>query len=256
MTPSFPLRHWLQEAPFGLALSSGFFGFFAHLGLVSVLEEEGLLPGRISGSSAGALIGGLWASGLDTTRIRDGIFGLRKADFWDPGLGAGLLKGRRFNQLLEQWLPVRDFSQCRIPLAVSSYDLLSRRTRVLDQGLLAPAIQASCSLPVMFQPVRLAGRVLFDGGVKDRPGLAGMPAGRVLYHHLASRSPWRGRNGAHTKVPHREGLQAIVIENLPRVGPNQLEQGRAAFAVARNAMKQALSRPATGDILRIAPEDA
>ena len=183
--------------------------------------------------------------------MREVLFNLRKTDFWDPGPGFGLLRGRRFRALLEHWLPVRDFSDCRVPLTVSTYDLLGHRTRVLDQGALAPAIQASCSVPFMFHPVWLQPRPMLDGGIKDRPGLAGMPAGRVLYHHLASRSPWRRKHGAQTRIPSVPGLQAIVIENLPRVGPNQLGQGQQAFAAARAAIQDALDRPLNGPVLKI-----
>lgn len=241
------LRAWLAMAPFGLTLSSGFFGFFAHCGLLSALEEAGLRPSRVSGSSAGALVGGFWAAGLDTAPMREILTGLRKADFWDPAPGLGLLRGRRFRDLLERWLPVRDFADCRVPLTLSVYDVIARRTRVIDRGALAPAIQASCSVPLMFQPVWIDRRPLLDGGIRDRPGLAGMPAGRVLYHHLASRSPWRTRRGAHTRIPARPGLQALIIETLPRVGPNRLEQGPAAYEAARTAMRAALERPLPPD---------
>ena len=68
------LRQWLQAGPFDLTLSSGFFGFFAHCGLLSVLEDAGLLPHRVSGASASALIGGFWAAGLETLAMREMLF--------------------------------------------------------------------------------------------------------------------------------------------------------------------------------------
>jgi len=58
------LRDWLAERPFTLVMSSGFFGFYAHAGVVSVSEEPGLRPARIAGSSAGALVGALWGPGI------------------------------------------------------------------------------------------------------------------------------------------------------------------------------------------------
>jgi NTE family protein len=241
------LGEWLAAEPFGLALSSGFFGFFAHCGMLSALEDAGLLPARLSGSSAGALIAGFWAAGLDTVAMREILFGLRKQDFWDPAPGFGLLRGQRFLHLLESHLPVTEFADCRVPLAVSVFDVLSRRTRVLDQGTLAPAIQASCSVPFMFHPVWIQGRPLVDGGVRDRPGLAGMPQGHVLYHHLTSRSPWRRSNGAHTRIPEMPGLRTLVIEALPRVGPNRMLDGPRAYAAARNATQVALDTTITTD---------
>jgi NTE family protein len=252
--PGPSLRQWLAEDDFGLALSSGFFGFFAHCGLLCALEDAGLKPARVSGSSAGALVAGLWAAGLEGAALRELLFGLRKQDFWDPAPGAGLLRGRRFRALLERGLPVQTFAECRVPLAVSAYDLLANRTRVLDQGALAPAIQASCCVPFLFHPVRHGGRLLLDGGIRDRPGLAGMPPGRVLYHHLAARSPWRRKQGAHTVIPAAPGLQALVIENLPRSGPNRLDQGPQAFATAYAATQAALDRPLHGPVLRIGPD--
>src|SRR5689334_8453056 len=98
------LRQWLAEGPFALTLSSGFFGFFAHTGLMTALEDAGALPARLSGSSAGALVSGLWASGVDAPAIRDALLALRREDFWDPGFGLGLLRGRLFRERLEALL--------------------------------------------------------------------------------------------------------------------------------------------------------
>ena len=95
------LRQWLGERPFALTMSSGFFGFFAHAGLVSVLEDAGLLPARLSGSSAGALVAGIWASGVSATRIADELLALERAHFWDPAPGMGLLRGRLFEERLD-----------------------------------------------------------------------------------------------------------------------------------------------------------
>jgi NTE family protein len=247
MAPSTPLalRDWLRERPFSLSMSSGFFGFFAHAGLMSVLDDEGLEPARLAGSSAGALIAGLWAAGLPASRIREELFALRREHFWDPRPGPGLLRGRLFRERLEALLPARRFEDCRRPVSLSVFDVLSRRTRVIDRGPLAPAIQASCAVPFLFHPIWVDGRPLLDGGITDRPGIEGLPRGeRTLHHHLASRSPWRRRGSASMAVPERDGLTALVIEDLPRVGPFRLEQGPRAFDAARLAARAALDRPA------------
>lgn len=244
------LREWLSAEPFALGMSSGFFGFFAHTGVLGALEGEGLLPTRVAGSSAGALVTGAWAAGVSSADLGDELLALRRQDFWDPGLGAGLLRGRLFRARLEALLPVRDLSDCRVPAAVSVYDLVRRRVRVLDRGPIAPALHASCAVPFMFHPVRHAGGVLVDGGVRDRPGLAGLAdAPRVLFHHLESRSPWRG--AASLAIPKRPGLVTLVIEALPRSGPFQLDAGRRALRVAREATLRALDRPLAGDGVRV-----
>ncbi len=246
------LREHLSEAPFALALSSGFFGFFAHAGLMSVLEDEGLLPARLSGSSAGALVAGLWAAGVDAVQMREELFRLRREDFWDPRPGFGLLRGRLFRERLDAILPVDRFEACRARVSVSVFDVFSQKTRVLERGPLAPAIQASAALPVLFQPVWIEGRPLLDGGIADRPGLLGMPEGeRVFYHHLAARSPWRRRSSPALAVPKNKGLTALVIDALPRVGPFRLEMGARAFEAARRSTKAALERPIEEGVVRL-----
>ncbi len=237
------LREWLASAPFTLAMSSGFFGFFAHAGVLSVLEEEGLLPARVCGSSAGALVGGLWAAGLPAERIREELRALRREHFWDPRPGLGVLRGGRFRARLDSLAPVRTFEDCRVPLAVSAFDLGARRTEVLRAGELAPAIHASCAFPVLFQPVRIGGRLFLDGGVGDRPGMAGAGAEeRVLYHHLTSRSPWRRPGSPALRVPERPGMQVVAIEGLPRLGPFRLARGPEAMERAADWMREALGR--------------
>src|SRR5437762_11950148 len=99
--PSPTLAERLRAEPFELILSSGFFGFFAHAGVVAALEEVGLTPALVGGSSAGALVAGLWGAGVPAAAIRDRLFALKRADFWDPdpllGVGGkrgfGLLRG-------------------------------------------------------------------------------------------------------------------------------------------------------------------
>ncbi len=239
------LKEWLADGDFALAMSSGFFSFFAHTGMLTVLEDEGLLPTRVSGSSAGALVSGAWAGGVDAPVLAAELDRLERAHFWDPAPGPGLLRGRRFREKLERMLGDATFERTRVPAAVSAFDVRTRSTHVLSHGALAPAIQASCAVPLLFQPVAIGGRKYLDGGILDRPGLLGVPAGarRVLFHHIASKSPWRST----LEMPRREGMVTLVIEGLPRSGPFALEEGRRAFAAARAAMKRALAQGIEGD---------
>ena len=235
------LREFLREGPFALAMSSGFFGFFAHTGFLTVLEDEGLLPNRISGSSAGALVGASWAAGVDAPRLANSLLALERRDFWDPGVGAGLLRGALFGEKLASMMGRPTFSSTRVPVAVSGYHVRTRQTQVLASGDIGDAIRASCAVPVLFQPVWIEGRAYLDGGIRDRPGLHGMPRAekRVLYHHIASTSPWR----TSLAVPRRPGMVTLSIQNLPRSGPFKLDQGRLAYAAARKATQQVLDQP-------------
>jgi NTE family protein len=227
------LRTWLEEAPFSLALSSGFFGFYAHTGMLCALSEAGFQPETLSGSSAGALVAGCFAAGLSGDEIAAILFGLTRTDFWDPTPGIGLLKGSKFQALLEKTLPVTDFSETRLPLSMSVWDMRHRRTRVIQHGALSTAIRASCALPGLFQPVAHPLGWFLDGGIADRPGVAGLRGKkRVLYHHLHENRARR------QDIP--LGPQNLLLGELPRVSPFRLEAGRDAFTAAFRRTQLAL----------------
>ncbi|MGI9265505.1 MAG: patatin-like phospholipase family protein [Gammaproteobacteria bacterium] len=234
----------MLNEPFTLAMSSGFFSFFAHGGMLSVLEEEGIVPQGVAGSSAGALTGGLWSAGLSTTAISELYFSMSKASFWDPAPGPGLLKGERFRQLLREASPIDRIEQCRFPLVISAFDLFRLRIQILSDGPFAESIYASCAVPFLFRPIRIGSAYLIDGGVADRPGLAGVATReRVFYHHIASRSPWRRRNSVALRVPQRDNMVSLIIRQLPRPGPDRMRRGRAAWEAAREATLAALDEP-------------
>ena len=237
------LAEWLARAPFGLAMSSGFFGFYAHAGMLSALTARGLAPSHVGGSSAGALVAGAWAAGLSPDALADILLGLERAHFWDPSPGLGLLAGRKFDALLRDVLPITAIERCPVPMHLSVFDILARRTTVLRHGDLPRAIRASCAVPGMFQPVWIDRRPYWDGGILDRPGIVGMPAGRTLFHHLASRSPWRRPGSPSLALPRRPDLVSLVLADLPRSGPFKLDLGRRALAHAKAATTRALDLP-------------
>jgi len=242
------LHDWLAAEPFALAMSSGFFSFFAHTGMLASLTAAGFAPNLVAGSSAGALVGGAWAAGLDAATLRERLLAVRRDDFWDPSPGAGLLAGRKLDRILRDLLPVTAMSHCRVPVRVSAFDIAGRRTAVLDDADLADAIRASCAVPALFHPVWIDRRAYWDGGILDRPGLAGVAAGtRLLFHHIASKSPWRTR----LSVPRRTGMVTLVIDGLPRSGPFRLDAGRRALALAREATLRALEAPIVDGVVRV-----
>ncbi|HEY0192718.1 MAG TPA: patatin-like phospholipase family protein [Kofleriaceae bacterium] len=252
MTASPTLAEWLAERPFALAMSSGFFAFFAHTGMLSALLDRGLAPRLVSGSSAGALVGGAWAAGLAPDALAARLETLERGDFWDPALGAGLLAGERFDRLLRALLPVTRMRDCAVPVRISVFDILRRRTVVLDDAELPRAIRASCAVPGLFHPVWIERRPYWDGGILDRPGLAGViEADRVLFHHISARSPWRAPGAASLAIPRRAGMTTLVIDDLPRSGPFRLDAGRLALALAREATRRALETPVTDSVVRL-----
>lgn len=229
-------REWLAQGDFTLVLSAGFFGFFAHTGLLQALEQHALAPRRIVGVSAGALAGGLWASGLPAGSIAEALLSLRREEFWDPGLPlGGLLAGRKFFRKLQDVLAptgVEAFEDCPIPFTAVAFDLLQRKAQPLATGPLHSGIVASCTVPLMFRPIWRDGRLLVDGGVSDRAGRSAWdPQERALVHFFPSRrkvGPGRGESGVKGA-----NLAWLVTPDLPAVHPYALGRGRVALERAR-----------------------
>lgn len=246
---------WLAAEPFTLVLGGGFFGFFAHAGVVQALTTAGLAPARIVGVSAGALAGGLVAAGLEPDELVRMLPTIEKRDFWDPGLPlGGLLRGARFEALLRRHLEplgIERVEDCPIPLAVVAARPFPRRVRVIEHGRLTTAIRASCAVPLLFRPVRHEGRLLVDGGVSDRSGLAALaPGERAFFHDLPSRrrrSWWTAR--AETDRPTSTATRRVLrIEDLPAVTPAELSLGPIAIETARRATERWLIERVPGTV--------
>lgn len=241
------LAQWLAARPFGLAMSSGFFSFYAHTGMLSALLARGLVPAHVAGSSAGAMVAGMWAAGLPPEQLAEELQRLRREDFWDPALGVGLLAGKKFDAILRRLLPTHRIEECAVPVRISVFDILRRRTQILVRGDLPSAIRASCAVPGMFQPVWIDRRPYWDGGILDRAGIAEMPAGPLLFHHIAAPAPWSRTEPA---IPSRADMVSLVLDNLPRPHPWAMHEGRRALHVAREATEHALDQPVGDGVVR------
>ena len=139
----------------------------AHIGAIEELEERGFEIAAVAGTSMGALIGGMYASGhLDAFKKwmcsldKYKVFGL--VDFTISS--EGLVKGDRVIHAMEELVPDVRIEQMPVPFAAVAADLLTGREVVFDRGGLYDAIRASISIPSVFQPVRRDGMVLVDGG--------------------------------------------------------------------------------------------
>lgn len=246
------LQDWLKAEPFTLALSSGFFGFYAHTGCVLALRDAGLMPQRYTGASAGSLVAGFVASGMEQADMLDRLYALQREEFWDPKLGYGFLAGERMQAMLREMLPVQRIEDCPERLAISVFDVQTRKTVVLEQGDLAAAINASCAVPGMFHPVKIAGRYYLDGGILDKDGIAGIDkTERVFFNHLASRTFFRRYLMNTEKLPLRRNLKALVIEKMPRVSPYKLERGPEVVDIARAVTHEALKMSADRLVYRL-----
>jgi NTE family protein len=170
---------------FALALGAGGARGLAHIVIVEALEEMGVKPVAIAGSSIGAVIGAGYAAGLTARSMRRSLLTMAhspsdvmrrvmgaRATGWTDILGAGfgnplvMDAAKFYDALLGDLLP-RDFSELTIPLTVLTTDLHARSPFAYTEGALKPAVSASMAVPGLVQPVDLNGRTLVDGGVTD-----------------------------------------------------------------------------------------
>jgi NTE family protein len=238
------LKDWLQSAPYTIALSSCYFGFFAHVGVLSALEDHQLLPEKLSGASAGALAGIMWASGNSTSTLSSLLFNLTRDCFWDPGLGIGLLKGEKFRNSIIEMAAAKTLEHCQVPVAISTFDLLSLKTHVFRSGNLAECVYASCTVPLLFQPIRIENKLCFDGGIKDWAGCAGVKAGdRVLRIALFNKNRYLLNALPCANMVNDQQTRTVAMSNLVSVSPMLMHKGKVAFHQARHAMLIALDQP-------------
>ena len=159
-----------MNANFGLALGGGSARALAHIGALKVLEQRGLVPKAISGTSSGAFMAALYALGTPASEIERAMRDLDMPELWshafDFGLHkAALINGQRFmNWLDRKYFYGATFDDLEIPLAIASMDVETGELIILREGSIARAVMASSALPLIFAPVEINGRYLIDGG--------------------------------------------------------------------------------------------
>lgn len=152
----------------GLALGGGAARGLAHIGVLNVLEKEGISIDLIAGTSAGAIVGALYARHKNAAQIKEQVTALSKGRltrFIDPALPrTGLIKGRKISDQLVQFLGGNvKFSDLRIPFACTATDIDTGEAVVLGRGSVIEAVRASMSIPGVFTLVKRGGRYLVDG---------------------------------------------------------------------------------------------
>ncbi len=260
----------------GVAFSSGFFGFFAHAGFLAALREMGIAPAAYAGASSGAIVAAMAASGMSNDGIRNLLFNLHKTDFWDPDPlprvlksalrlfrgTTGYLKGMGFARLLQR-LPAKRFEECLYPLAISAVDVTHRKEKIFTKGDLIKAIQASGSVPMLFQATEIDGALYVDGGISSKAPVEALAdlceLDRILVHFVTSENikkkgngfmkkrftPWRMQHIAintarmadyerQKRIVTLRGVEVIEINTGgPAMGPNSLSAGQAVYEAAK-----------------------
>src|SRR5579864_2078470 len=172
----------------GVALGGGFARGIAHIGVLRVLEQEGIPIRVITGTSVGALIGACYCSGLSLAEMEEVARNTRFTTFARWTLSRfGFASNDRMVRFLTSTLKVKTFEELRIPLGITATDFNTGQGVVFHSGSIIEPVRASCAYPGMFLPVEIRGRYLVDGmlsyPVPTQP-LREMGADRVLAIHL------------------------------------------------------------------------
>jgi NTE family protein len=152
----------------GLVLSGGGARGFAHLGVIKALNEAGIFPDVISGTSAGAIVGALYADGYSPEEIFKITNSTSRLGYMRPTVPRdGLLQIAGLVRILRTYLHAKTFEELKIPLYVTATDLNNGRVDYFHSGELANHVIASASIPVIFKPVVIDNKYYVDGGVLD-----------------------------------------------------------------------------------------
>lgn len=156
----------LPRLKIGLALGGGAAKGFAHIGVIKMLEAQGIKPDVVSGTSAGSVVGVLYASGLDAFALQERSFALDETQIRDVSLfSGGLVKGEKLQNYVNDLLQHRPLEKLGKPFAAVATELETGRRVVFVRGNSGQAVRASSSIPGVFEPVAISSKRYVDGGV-------------------------------------------------------------------------------------------
>ena len=158
--------HPLPPLKIGLALGGGAAKGFAHIGVIKMLEAQGIKADVVSGTSAGSVVGVLYASGMDAFALQERSFALDETQIRDVSLfSGGLIKGEKLQNYVNDLLQNRPLDKLGKPFAAISTELETGRRVSFVRGNAGQAVRASSSIPGVFEPVAINGKRYVDGGV-------------------------------------------------------------------------------------------
>lgn len=152
----------------GLALGGGAARGFAHIGVIQVLEQHGVRPDLVVGTSAGSLVAALYASGMSGAQLEQAALAMEEATLTDwtlPIFNRGLLRGEALARYVNRQVQGRLIQDMRLPLGLLATELRSGRGVLFQRGDTGTAVRASSAVPGVFTPVEIAGQAYVDGGL-------------------------------------------------------------------------------------------
>ncbi|MBL8152349.1 MAG: patatin-like phospholipase family protein [Blastocatellia bacterium] len=245
----------------GLALSGGAARGMAHIGVLKVLEEHNFPIDFLAGTSMGAIIAGVYASGLTISQIEEIALTVRWSDISRVTISKlGLMSSEPLEKMLRRLMPVTDFSKMKIPLSVVAADIQTGKPVVLNEGDAAHAIRISCTVPGLFTPVvDKEGRMLIDGGVAQNlptTVVQQMGAERVIAVDVNSNVEMASPPTTVFQViiqslmvigrasSQHQALKAdlLVQPQMGRVRFDEIERASDLIAAGETAMRQAITK--------------
>jgi NTE family protein len=264
--PVAPSQPPVVEAPvskkiptLGLALGGGAARGFAHIGVLQVLEEEGIKPTLVVGTSAGSVVAAFYASGKTASQLlwlADTMDESQFTDWANPFTGRGMLRGEALGKYVNSQLNGMKIEDMKMPLGIVATDLRTGDGILFRRGDVATAVRASSAVPSVFEPVRIGGKDYVDGGLVSPVPVRyakQMGADIVLAIDISSR-PEDAKTSDLLEVllqtfsimgksiSQLELAQAdlVVRPALPDVGSAEFSARKKSIEAGRAAMKQAL----------------
>jgi NTE family protein len=150
----------------GLVLGGGAARGFAHIGVIQILEEAGIRPDLVVGTSAGSLVAALYASGKTGAELGALAQSMDESAITDWGYpGRGLIRGEALARYVREQTAARNIEQMKLPLGIVATDLDSGAAILFQRGDPGLAVRASSAVPAVFQPVKIGSREYVDGGL-------------------------------------------------------------------------------------------
>lgn len=247
----------------GIALGGGGAKGLAHIGVLKVLHEHGIVPDLVAGTSIGALVGALYCQRGGIAGVEEFALSFENADL-SPYLAprpssSGLVSEKRIQGFLEKTLGNARIEHLPTPLFCSATDIRRGREVTLHRGSLARAVRASISVPVIFKPVRLQGRYLVDGGlvnpvpvdVLKKSGATFIIAVNVITPPSARRRTQRKWMGGKKPLLSRldDFFSRTLLSGGPAKEPNLIETILATIEIMQERLVAARLRSDAPDVV-------
>ncbi len=242
----------------GLALGGGAAKGYAHIGILKVLEKEGIPIDMIAGTSIGSVVGALYASGISISVIEKLAYNIQR-DLWIDLVipRRGFIEGKRVEEMMKLLTKNKSFDELEIPLAITATDLIEGEEYIFNKGNVAKAVRASISIPGIFNPVIEGKKVLVDGGVLNNVPVdvvKQMGADYVIAVDLSSKVSVKVRSiydilNRTFEVMGREILKykmqtpdVLIRPNLEKINPSRFNQAEECIEEGIRATLEVLPK--------------